>query len=237
MRQRILICEESNRTAGSVTERMAQSGFVVESVIDEAAASLRLQDDPRPTILVPARRQEAKGQCAVIRRVSDVPVVVVLPSEGGGSKANVSDIEACLEVGADVVMTSALGRRELAARVAAAARRDQAGHAAPADRGTSRCGELTIDATNHSVTRAGKRIALTPTEFRLLRALVQRAGRLATHEELIGDIWGPSSQKSPKMLRLYVGYLRRKLQAEQVHGPQIVNQRGVGYRLVEAVAS
>lgn len=237
MRQRILVCEESNRAAGSVTERLAQSGFVVEPVNDEAAASLRLQDDPRPAILAPARTRQAKGQCAAVRRVSSSPVVVVLPSEHGNSTVSVSDIEACLGVGADAVMTSALGRRELAARVAAATRRGHGGHATPAGQGTYRCGELTIDVTNYSVTSAGKRIALTPTEFRLLRALAQRAGRLVTHDELVEDVWGPSSQKSPKMLRLYVGYLRRKLQAEQIHEPQIVNQRGVGYRLIEAVAS
>ncbi len=236
MRQRILVCEESNRVAGSVTERLAQSGFVVEAVGDEATASLRLQRDPRPAVLAPAQRHQARGQCAAMRRVSDSPVVVVLP-EDGGSMVNASDIEACLGAGADAVMTSALGRRELAARVAAAVRRDQADHTRPADRGTYRCGELRIDATNHFATRAGKRIALTPTEFRLLRALARQAGRLVTHDELVEDIWGPSSQRSPKMLRLYVGYLRRKLQAEQIHEPQIVNQRGVGYRLVEAVAS
>ncbi len=237
MRQRILVCEESKRAVGSVTERLAQSGFVVESVSDEAVAVLRLQDDPRPAIMAPARRQQARGQCAAMRRVSDSPVVVVLPSERGNATVSVSDIEACLGVGADAVMASALGRRELAARVAAAARRGQAGHTTAADRGAYRCGELTIDATNHSVTRAGKRIALTPTEFRLLRALAQRTGRLATHDELIGDIWGASSQKSPKMLRLYVGYLRQKLQAEHIQELSIINQRGVGYRLVETVAS
>ena len=237
MRQRILVCEESKRAAGSVTERLAQSGFVVESVGDEAAASLRLQDDPRPAIIAPARTHQARGLCAAMRRVSDSPVVVVLPSEDGGSTVNVSDIEACLEVGADAVLTTALGRRELAARVAAAARREQPNLTTPADRGAFQCGELTIDATNHSVTRAGKRFTLTPTEFRLLRALAQRAGRLVTHDELIGDIWGASSQKSPKMLRLYIGYLRRKLGAEQIREPRIINQRGVGYRLVEAVAS
>ena len=237
MRQRILVCEESNRAAGSVTERLAQSGFVVESVGDEAVASLRLQHDPRPTILAPDRAHQAKGQCAAMRRVSDSPVVVVLPSEGGGSTVNVSDIEACLGVGADAVMSSALGRRELAARVAAAARRPHADQATPAGRGAYQCGELTIDAMNNSVTKAGKRIALTPTEFRLLRALAQRAGRLVTHDELIRDIWGVSSQKSPKMLRLYVGYLRRTLLTQQISAPRVVNQRGVGYRLVEAVAS
>lgn len=237
MRQRILVCEQSNRSAGSVTERLAQSGFVVESVSDETAASLRLQDDPRPAILAPAQTRQAKGQCAAIRRVSDSPVVVVLPAVGGDPTVNVSDIEACLRVGADAVMSSAIGRRELAARVAAAARREPTGPATTVDRGTYRCGELTIDSTNHSVTKAGKRIALTPTEFRLLRSLARRAGQLVTHDELVEDIWGPSSQKSPKMLRLYVGYLRRKLAVELVREPSIVNQRGVGYRLAEAVPS
>ena len=237
MRQRILVCEESDRAVDSVTERLAQSGFVVESVRDEAMAVQRLQRDALPTVIVPALRGQAPDQCAAIRRVSDSPVVVVLPAVGADSTVNVSDIEACLRVGADAVVTSAMGRRELTARVAAAARRDQPSSTTPVERGTYRCGELTIDSTNHSVTKAGKRIPLTPTEFRLLRSLARRAGQLVTHDELVEDIWGPSSQKSPKMLRLYVGYLRRKLEAELVCEPSIVNQRGVGYRLAKAVAS
>ncbi len=164
-------------------------------------------------------------------------VIAVLPGEVDGASLSADVVEACLNAGADVVISAALEKRELAARVAAAIRSKPANEPHSLSHETYECGNLSVNEPAHSATVAGERIALTPTEFRLLVALVRRSGHVASHEELITDTWSSSAERSPKMLRLYVGYLRRKLTTAVRRGPLVVNQPGVGYKLIEAVAS
>jgi two-component system KDP operon response regulator KdpE len=163
-------------------------------------------------------------------------MIVVLPVGPGGSLAT-GVVEDCLDAGADAVMSAALGRRELAARISAAIRSKPAKQHRSLSQKTFECGNLIVSEPAHTASIDGERIPLTPTEFRLLAALAQRSGRVARHEDLIATTWGSSAETSPRVLRLYVGYLRRKLAASRGLGPLVVNQRGVGYRLAEAVAS
>ncbi len=237
MRQQLLVCEEATGSSASVSTRLAQSGFSIEPVGDHAAAVLRLQDDPRPIVVAPRVARSGASQCSALRWATRSALIAVLPGEIQGASLSADVVEACLDAGADVVVSAALGRRELAARVGAAIRSQPANEPHSLSQETYECGSLTVNEAAHSATVAGARIALTPTEFRLLVALARRSGHVASHEELIADTWGSSADISPKMLRLYVGYLRRKLGTGLGRRPLVVNQRGVGYKLAEAVAS
>ncbi len=236
MQQQLLVCEEPVRSPASVSVRLAESGFSIEPVSDKPAAANRLQDDPRPIVVAPRSARSGAGQCAALRWATRSAVIAVLPDEVDGASLSADVVEACLNAGADVVISAALGKRELAARVGAAIRSKPANEPQSLSHETYRCGNLTVNDPAHSATDAGERIDLTPTEFRLLVALVQRSGHVASHEELIADTWGSSEDRSPKMLRLYVGYLRRKLTTAVRGGPLVVNQPGVGYKLTETVA-
>ncbi len=237
MRQQLLVFEEATDSPGSVSARLVQSGFPIEPVGDKSAAARRLQDDPRPVVVAPRVARSGAGQCAALRWVTRSAVIAVLPGGIDGASLSADVVEACLDAGADVVISAALGKRELAARVGAAIRSKPANEPHSISHETYECGNLTVNEPAHSATVAGERIALTPTEFRLLVALVRRSGHVASHEELIADTWSSSADTNPKMLRLYIGYLRRKLTRAVRRGPLVVNQPGVGYKLIEAVAS
>ena len=237
MRQQLLVREEATGSPASVSTRLAQSGFSIEPVGDNAAAVRRLQDDPRPIVVAPKFARSGAGQCSALRWVTRSALIAVLPGKIEGAPLSADVVEACLDAGADVVVSGALGRRELAARVGAAIRSRPASERHSLSDATYECGNLIVNEAAHSATVAGKGISLTPTEFRLLVALARRSGHVASHEELIADTWSSPAERSPRMLRLYVGYLRRKLGTGFERGPLVANQRGVGYKLVEAVAS
>ncbi len=237
MRQQLLICEEAASSPASVSTRLVEAGFSIEPISDKPAAARRLRDDPRPIVVAPRFARSGAGQCAALRWVTRSAVIAVLPEGADGASLPADVVEACLDAGADVVISAALEKRELAARVGAAIRSKPANEPQSLSHETYEYGNLTVNESAHSATVAGERIALTPTEFRLLVALVRRSGHVASHEELITDTWSSSAERSPKMLRLYIGYLRRKLTAAVRRGPLVVNQPGVGYKLIEAVAS
>jgi two-component system KDP operon response regulator KdpE len=140
----------------------------------------------------------------------------------------------CLDAGADTVLSGPVTRRELAARLQALMRSQYASgvdllpHFVP-----QRVGELLVDPGSHTVSQNGYSVALTPTEFRLLLALARRQGDVASHEELLSEVWGASCDDGHEKLRLYVRYLRRKLRDED-EPRLLLNERGVGYRLVSA---
>ena len=99
---------------------------------------------------------------------------------------------------------------------------------------SSELAQLAIDKAGHSVTISGCRLALTRTEFRLLLALAGRRGRTVENRELVSEVWGAAADNRHKSLRLYVGQLRKKLEAEPKTALTVVNRRGFGYRLAEA---
>jgi two-component system, OmpR family, KDP operon response regulator KdpE len=99
---------------------------------------------------------------------------------------------------------------------------------------SSRClqaGALTIDLVRHVVTRGGVEIHLTPTEYDLLRVLAKDADKVLTHRQLLERVWGSYAAENAQQLRVYITYLRRKLEDDPTHPQLIVTEPGVGYRL------
>ena len=91
-------------------------------------------------------------------------------------------------------------------------------------------GDLVVDLTAHVVTRAGREIKLSATEYALLRLFVKHPGRVLTHRHILREIWGPKSEEHRQYLRVYVTHLRQKIEADPAKPSLIQTQQGIGYR-------
>jgi two-component system KDP operon response regulator KdpE len=153
---------------------------------------------------------------------SSTPVIVL------SARVNESDKIAALDAGADDYLTKPFGVGELLARVRAMRRRQ----ATPGTDGTTvfRFGEVEVDQANRVVRRNGEIVHLTPIEYRLLTLLIANAGKVLTHRHLLREVWGPSFVESNHYVRIYVGHLRQKLEADPTQPRHLLTETGVGYR-------
>jgi two-component system KDP operon response regulator KdpE len=161
-----------------------------------------------------------------LRQFSQVPVLILT------AKGEEEDRIKGLELGADDYIGKPFSHRELVSRIRAVLRRHYA--PPPTPQTTVQIDErLTIDFARREVLVNGERVNLRPTEYRLLYHLVQNAGYVMTHEELLTRVWGPEYHDETHYLRLYVTYLRQKIEEDPAHPKYILNERGVGYRFVD----
>jgi two-component system KDP operon response regulator KdpE len=168
-----------------------------------------------------------------VRGWSQVPIVVL------SARADEADKIAALDAGADDYLTKPFGVGELLARVRANLRRPrQAGtDGGKAQEDTDpvfRFGEVEVDRQARLVRRAGQEVHLTPIEYRLLSVLVANAGRVLTHRQLLREVWGPSHAEQSHYLRIYMGHLRQKLEADPTQPRHLLTETAVGYRLLVA---
>ncbi|MDF1504009.1 response regulator [Roseisolibacter sp. H3M3-2] len=161
--------------------------------------------------------------CREIRRWSSAPILVLSARHADTEKA------ALLDAGADDYLTKPFSPVELRARVRALLRRARAA-APPAADAVVRFGDLSVDLRLRRVERAGRPLHLTPTEWALLKALLAHPRRTLTHRQLFAAVWGNAEGDAPQYLRVYVGHLRRKLEADPIRPRHIQTEPGVGYR-------
>ncbi|HQA28260.1 MAG TPA: response regulator transcription factor, partial [Brevefilum fermentans] len=160
-----------------------------------------------------------------IREVSQVPVIMLT------AKGEEDDKVKGLELGADDYITKPFSPRELVSRVRAVLRRgtsfeeDEQGVIEVDDR-------LKIDFGRREVWVEGKLVKLRPTEYRLLYHLVQNAGWVLTHDQILTKVWGYEYRDEPHYVRLYVNYLRKKIEKDPANPVYLLTERGVGYRFV-----
>jgi two-component system, OmpR family, KDP operon response regulator KdpE len=157
-----------------------------------------------------------------VRSWSKVPIIIL--SANGQEHLKVE----CLECGADDYVTKPFGVAELMARIRVVLRRESHAHAA-AETPVFESGSLKVDMATREVFKGGKRVKLTPLEYKLLITLIKHAGRIVTHRQLLAEVWGPDYTEESQYLRLYIGYLRKKLEDGASF---ILNEPGVGYRLI-----
>ena len=155
-----------------------------------------------------------------VRAWSDVPVIVL------SARGQEPDKVAALDQGADDYLTKPFGMGELLARLRVVLRRKRG---APAD--TVQAGDVLIDLEHRRVLRGGAEVHLTPTEMSLLLALARDAGKVLTHRQVLQRVWGEYAAENSAQLRVYINYLRRKLEEDPAHPVLIVTEPGVGYRL------
>jgi two-component system KDP operon response regulator KdpE len=161
-----------------------------------------------------------------LREWSRVPIIVL------SARGHESDKVISLDAGADDYLTKPFGVGELMARVRVALR-----HATKS--GTEEespiftVGELKVDLTRRQVWVGEEEVHLTPTEYRLLTALVRHAGKVVTHRQLLKEVWGPGSLEESEYLRVYMGQLRRKIEQDSARPRYLRTEPGTGYRLVD----
>jgi two-component system KDP operon response regulator KdpE len=156
-----------------------------------------------------------------LREWSDVPVLVLSVRDRETVKI------AALENGADDYVTKPFSTGELAARLAAIRRRKVAESQAEVT-----LGHVTIDFTARTVHSLGAQVHLTPIEYSLLKILARHAGKVVTQKQLLRDVWGPQAAEQAQYLRVYINHLRRKLSLTDESEVKLINEPGVGYRLV-----
>jgi two-component system KDP operon response regulator KdpE len=156
-----------------------------------------------------------------IREWSQIPIIILSVRDRENDK-----IEA-LDAGADDYLTKPFGVGELMARMRVVAR-----HMLPSPQEpVYRIGELSVDLSRHQVSLGDKEISLTPTEFDLLRVLIQNAGKVITHRQLIQKVWGSGYEDESRLLRVNISNLRRKIEPDPNQPYYILTELGVGYRL------
>ncbi len=158
-----------------------------------------------------------------IREVSTVPVIMLTVRQSEQDRIH------GLDLGADDYVAKTASPRELLSRVRALLRRS---FMAPPARKTEIVvdPDLKIDFARREVIVRGEKVVLRPTEYRLLYHLVNNAGRLLTHETLLSKVWGREYRDEAHYLRLYITYLRQKLEKDPAHPKYILTERGLGYR-------
>jgi two-component system, OmpR family, KDP operon response regulator KdpE len=158
-----------------------------------------------------------------LREWSRTPIIVISARGQEGDKVQ------ALDAGADDYLTKPFGVAELLARMRVALR--NASRVGETGEPVFRVGDLVVDLSARSVTVAGREVHLTPTEYKLLAVLVQHAGKVVTHRQLLREVWGPGSVEHSHYLRVYMGQLRHKLEEDPARPRYLETEVAVGYRL------
>ena len=160
---------------------------------------------------------------AVLKRLREwreTPVIVLTVRDDEQEKV------AALDAGAEDFVTKPFSTPELLARLRAAQRKTRP----PEEISIFKHGDLIVDLTAHIVTRAGREVRLTATEYALLRLFVKHPGRVLTHRHILREIWGPKSEEHRQYLRVYVTHLRQKIESDPSKPQLIKTESGIGYR-------
>ncbi len=222
--KRILVVDDEPQITRVLRRSLAAHRYDVRVAADGESALDTLRDFHPDLIITDLSMPEMSGieLCQKIRKTSKIPIIVL--SVKGEEKTKV----AALDAGADDYITKPFGMDELLARVRAAFRRFSSNEENKSSVLTA--GDFEIDIDAHKVSVARREVSLTPKEFDLLFYLVQNRGRVITHHNLLGAIWGGNFTKQTEYLRVFVGQLRKKIEPQPNQPKYILTLPWVGYR-------
>jgi DNA-binding response OmpR family regulator len=196
----------------------ASSGQEAVRIVYERKPDLVLLDVMMPEI-------DGWQTCRLIREVSDMPIIMFT-----GKRNTEDDIVRGLECGADEYLAKPVGNRELLARVKAVLRRaEKPSYKNERKKVIFTNDYLTIDVAERKVIVDGERLKLTPREFRLLALLVENAGRILSHQQVLENVWGWEYIDDVDYVRIYVSHLRQKIEPDPSQPKYILTEPGVGY--------
>lgn len=225
LRLRILVVDDEPQIHRFLSPALEAAGF--EPIrADTAAAALReiaLRAPDAVILDLGLPDMDGKDALRKAREFYAGPILILSARDRETEKID------ALDLGADDFVEKPFGVGELLARLRAAIRRGPRGQAAPT---AVRSGELDIDLAMRSVRRKGVAVRLSPKEFELLARLVEGGGKVITHRQLLTAVWGPAHEHDTQYLRVFVGQLRQKLEADPAKPAQLVTEPGVGYRFV-----
>jgi two-component system, OmpR family, alkaline phosphatase synthesis response regulator PhoP len=227
-RYRILVVDDEPRMIHFIRLNLEHDGFEVVEAANGLAALQQLRDTLPDLVLLDIAMPELDGfeTLRMLREISTVPVIMLT------ARGDEDDRVRGLELGADDYVTKPFSPRELVSRVRAVLRRTEI--ASPAEKATLQVDErLSLNFDRREVLVEGRPVKLRPTEYRLLYHLVQNAGWVVPHDQLLAKVWGYEYREETHYLRLYINYLRQKLEPDPANPRYILTERGVGYRFVD----
>lgn len=224
MATRILTVEDDERIRTAVKLALEDEGWKVDEAETGEDALERFSQAPTDVVLIDIMLPGVDGfeVCRSIRRMSDVPIIMVT------ARDDTHDIVAGLEAGADDYLTKPFQPKELSARIRALLRRVRT-----TDSGAThlRFGDLEIVPEEGVVRRGGEEVHLTKTEFRLLLELANSPGRVLSREVLLERVWGHGYFADGRLVDVHVRRLRTKVEADAANPRHVVTVRGLGYKL------
>ncbi len=224
----VLVVDDEPRMIRFIRMNLELEGFQVIEASDGLQALEQVRKHLPDLVIMDVMMPKMDGFEALrlLREISTVPVILLTV------KSDEEDRIRGLELGADDYVTKPFSPRELATRVGAVLRR--ADWPAPPPRTVLTIDDrLSVDFNRHQVIVDGERIDLRPTEYRLLNHLIQNAGWVVPHDTLLAKVWGYEDRDETHYLRLYINYLRKKIEVDPSTPKYILTERGVGYRFVD----
>jgi two-component system KDP operon response regulator KdpE len=226
--RRILVVDDEERMVRFIRLNLEHDGFQVVEAFRGGQAIDKIRSSLPDLVLLDVMLPDIDGfeVLRIIRETSAVPVIMLT------AKGEEEDRVRGLEMGADDYITKPFSPRELVSRVRAVLRRTET-------LGVSTHGlievddRLKLDFDRHEVWVEGKLVKLRPTEYRLLYHLVKNAGWVLTHDQILTKVWGYEYRDEPHYVRLYINYLRQKLEKDPSRPQYILTERGLGYRFVD----
>jgi len=224
----ILVVDDEPRMIRFIRMNLELEGYRVVEATNGLEALDRVRKDLPDLVVMDVQMPEMDGFEALghIRQVSTVPVIMLTV------KADEEDKVRGLELGADDYVTKPFSPRELSSRIKALLRRLEM-PSPPAKTVTRIDDRLTVDFSRYQVVVDGEPVSLRPTEYRLLYHLISNPGWVMSHETLLSKVWGREYRDESNLLRLYITYLRKKIEADPANPQYILTERGVGYRFVD----
>jgi two-component system KDP operon response regulator KdpE len=219
---RVLVVDDERPIRRFLNASLGGQYTVLEAATGEEALSVAVTGHP-DVIILDLGLPDVDG-VEVIRRLREwtqIPIIVISVHEQEADKV------AAFDAGADDYLIKPFSVVELMARLRVALRRA----ASPELEPVFSAGDLTVDLAQRDVTLRGRHVNLTPTEYDILRVLVQNAGRVLTHRQLIHAVWGNNYEAESHLLRVNISNLRQKIETDPSRPRYIVTEPGVGYRL------
>jgi two-component system KDP operon response regulator KdpE len=227
--KRILVVDDEPRMIGFIRMNLELEGYQVLDAHNGVQALEAIRTQLPDLVLLDVMMPDLDGfeTLRMLREFSSIPVIMLT------AKGEEDDKVYGLELGADDYVTKPFGSRELSSRVRAVLRRADMPSASPDQAVLKIDDRLRVDFNRREVIVAGEHIKLRPTEYRLLYHLIENAGWTVPHEQLLAKVWGYEYRDETHYVRLYVNYLREKIEEDPADPRYILTERGVGYRFMD----
>ena len=232
MTKQILVVDDDPALVRLIDQVLTHKGYqVLKASNGQEALRLLFTHKPELVLLdVVMPGMDGWQTCSLIREISDIPIIILT-----GKRKSEDDIVLGLDHGADDYLLKPLGNRELAARVQAVLRRAATPPTSGTTRGTTYSdGFLTVNIAERKIVVNGERVKLTPREFRLFALLIDNAGRVLTHRQVLEKVWGWEYTDDLDYVRIYISHLRQKIEPDHALPRYIITDPGVGYSFQKA---
>lgn len=227
MSKKVLVVDDDEIFVRLVERVLTKEGYEVLKASNGRQAVRALFDQKPDLVLLDVVMPKMDGwqTCTYIRDVSDVPIIIL-----SGKNKTEDDIARGLDHGADDYLVKPVGNKELVARVKAMLRRTEMMATKNVNEAVIYADDyIVVDIDQRKVTINGERVRLTPIEFRLFAYLLENAGRVLTHKQLLQQVWGWEYSDDLDYVRIYISHLRQKIEPDATVPKYIITEPGVGY--------